>query len=92
MATLNKAIEVTASVDESPMWRAWRRLVRRKSAILGLVIVVALILLAILAPLIAPYDPTQQAYAHIRKAPSWRNWLGTDESGRDVLSRVIFGA
>ncbi len=92
MATLNEAIEVTAPVDELPMWRAWRRLVRRKSAILGLVIVVALILLAILAPLIAPYDPTQQAYAHIRKAPSWRNWLGTDESGRDVLSRVIFGA
>ena len=81
-----------APAEETPMRRAWRRLVRRKSAMVGLAIVVLLILLAVLAPLIAPYDPTQQAYAHIRKAPSWRNWLGTDESGRDVLSRVIFGA
>ncbi len=81
-----------APADESPARRAWRRLVRRKSAVLGLVIVVALILIAILAPLVAPFDPTQQAYAFVRKPPSWRNWLGTDESGRDVLSRVIFGA
>ena len=78
--------------DESPMRRAWRRLVRRKSAVIGLVIVVLLVLLAILAPLIAPFDPAQQAYAYIRKPPSLRNWLGTDESGRDLLSRVIFGA
>lgn len=81
-----------APADETPMRRSWRRLTRRKSAMVGLVIVAALILIAILAPLITPYDPTQQAYAHIRKPPSWRNWLGTDESGRDVLSRVIFGA
>ena len=78
--------------DESPMRRAWRRLVRRKSAVIGLVIVVLLVLLAILAPLLAPFDPAQQAYAYIRKPPSLRNWLGTDESGRDLLSRVIFGA
>jgi peptide/nickel transport system permease protein len=82
----------SVSADESPMRRAWRRLVRRKSAMVGLAIVVALVLIAVLAPLIAPFDPTQQAYAHVRKAPSWRNWLGTDESGRDVLSRVMFGA
>jgi len=81
-----------AAADESPARRAWRRLVRRKSAVLGLVIVVALILIALLAPLVAPFDPTQQAYAFVRKPPSWRNWLGTDESGRDLLSRVIFGA
>ncbi len=78
--------------DESPGRRAWRRLKRRKSAMLGLIIVVVLLLVAVLAPLIAPFDPAQQAYAFVRKAPSWRNWLGTDESGRDLLSRVIFGA
>ena len=82
----------TTPADETPLRRAWRRLVRRKSAVLGLVIVVLLVVVAILAPLLAPFDPTQQAYAHVRKAPSLRNWLGTDESGRDVLSRVIFGA
>ncbi len=83
---------IVQPADESPMRRAWRRLMRRKSAVLGLVIVVLLVLIAILAPLIAPFDPTQQAYAFVRKPPSLRNWLGTDESGRDLLSRVIFGA
>jgi peptide/nickel transport system permease protein len=83
---------IDVAADETPARRAWRRLARRKSAMVGLVIVVALILIAILAPLIAPFDPTQQAYAYVRKPPSWRNWLGTDESGRDVLSRIIFGA
>ncbi len=78
--------------DESPMRRAWRRLLRRKSAVLGLVIVVVLVFVAILAPLIAPFDPAQQAYAYVRKPPSLRNWFGTDESGRDLFSRVIFGA
>jgi peptide/nickel transport system permease protein len=47
---------------------------------------------AILAPLIAPYDPAQQSWSAVRKAPSWSYWLGTDEVGRDVLSRVVFGA
>ena len=92
-AVADNAVSAAATaVDESPARRAWRRLVRRKSAVLGLVIVVALILIAILAPSVAPFDPIQQAYAYVRKPPSLRNWLGTDESGRDVLSRVIFGA
>jgi peptide/nickel transport system permease protein len=78
--------------EESPGARAWRRLVRRKSALFGLVIIVALVLIAILAPLIAPYDPAQQSWTAIRKPPSTEHWLGTDESGRDLLSRVIFGA
>ena len=94
MATADQttAIGPAAPAHETPLRRAWRRLVRRKSAVLGLVIVVVLVVVAILAPLLAPFDPTQQAYAFVRKAPSLRNWLGTDESGRDVLSRVIFGA
>ena len=91
-AAENIAGAVDVPADESPARRAWRRLARRKSAMLGLAIVVLLILIAVLAPLLAPFDPTQQAYAYVRKPPSWRNWLGTDESGRDILSRVIFGA
>ncbi len=86
------ASTLTQPADESPMRRAWRRLLRRKSAVLGLVIVVVLVFVAILAPLIAPFDPAQQAYAYVRKPPSLRNWFGTDESGRDLFSRVIFGA
>jgi peptide/nickel transport system permease protein len=78
--------------EESPGARAWRRLVRRKSAVLGLMIIVVLVLVALLAPLIAPYDPTQQSWTAIRKPPSAQHWFGTDESGRDLLSRVIYGA
>ena len=78
--------------EESPGARAWRRLLRRKSALFGLIIIVALVLVALLAPLIAPFDPTQQSWTTIRKPPSAQHWFGTDESGRDLLSRVMFGA
>jgi peptide/nickel transport system permease protein len=78
--------------EESPGARARRRLLRRKSAVLGLSIIVLLVLVALLAPLIAPYDPTQQSWTAIRKPPSAQHWFGTDESGRDVLARVMFGA
>ena len=78
--------------DESPGARAWRRLVRRKSAVMGLAILVLFVGVAVFAPLIAPYDPTQQSWTAIRKPPSQQHWFGTDESGRDLLSRVIYGA
>jgi peptide/nickel transport system permease protein len=77
---------------ESPSARAWRRLLKRKSAVLGLVIIVLFLLTAVFAPLIAPYDPTQQSWTSIRKPPSLQHWFGTDESGRDLFSRVVFGA
>jgi len=78
--------------EESPGARAWRRLLQRKSAVLGLVIIVLFVLIAIVAPLITPYDPAQQSWTSIRKPPSLQHWFGTDESGRDLFSRVIFGA
>ena len=56
--------------EESPGARAWRRLLRRKSAVLGLVIIVLFVLIAVFAPLITPYDPTQQSWTSIRKPPS----------------------
>jgi peptide/nickel transport system permease protein len=77
---------------ESPGARAWRRLLRRKSAVFGLVVIVLIVLAALLAPLIVPYDPTQQSWTSIRQPPSIEHWFGTDESGRDLLSRVVFGA
>src|SRR5919204_4479086 len=78
--------------EESPAGRAWRRLRQRRSAVLGLAVVVAFILVAVVAPLIAPYDPAQQSWTGVRKPPSWAHWFGTDESGRDLFSRVVFGA
>jgi peptide/nickel transport system permease protein len=82
----------TAIADETPMRRVWRRLKQRKSAMFGLVIVVLLILIALLAPWIAPFDPAKQSWTALRKAPSAVNWFGTDEIGRDLFSRVVFGA
>ncbi len=59
---------------------------------LGLVIVLIFIVLAVFAPLIAPYDPVATSWSAVRVAPSADYWFGTDEIGRDVLSRVIWGA
>ena len=83
-----------AAVPEelSPGQRALRRLIRRKGAMVGLVLVIAFVAMAILAPWIAPYDPLATSWTAIRKAPSDMYLLGTDELGRDVLSRVIWGA
>jgi peptide/nickel transport system permease protein len=58
----------------------------------GLSVVTLVILAAVLAPLLAPYDPIQQSWSAVRKPPSAAYWLGTDEAGRDLLSRIIFGA
>ncbi len=69
-----------------------RRLVHRRSAALGLAVITVFVALAILAPLIAPYDPIATDFAAVRKAPGAAHWFGTDEIGRDVLSRVVFGA
>ncbi|OKO75897.1 ABC transporter permease [Bradyrhizobium sp. NAS96.2] len=81
-----------AETLESPARRAWRRLIRRKGAVLGLVVIALFILLAIFAPLIVPYDPIATSWSLVRKAPSLQHWFGTDELGRDVLARVVFGA
>jgi len=78
--------------DDQPWKRALRRLVHRRGAMLGAGIVLFFVLMAIFAPLIAPYAPIATDWGAVRKAPSWAHWLGTDEIGRDVLSRVIFGA
>src|SRR5262249_22579196 len=85
-------IAVADASEENPWARAWRRLKRRKGAMVGLVVVVFLVLVAILAPWVAPYDPVATSWSLVRKAPSWAHWMGTDEVGRDILSRVIWGA
>ena len=77
---------------ESPARRAFRQFVRRWLAGVGLAVVVAFALAAVLAPWVAPYDPLQTSWSLVRKAPSAAHWFGTDENGRDVLARVIYGA
>ena len=76
----------------APMLRFLRRFARRRAALAGLIVITLFLLAAILAPLIVPYDPIATSWASIRRAPSAAHWMGTDENGRDVMSRVIFGA
>jgi peptide/nickel transport system permease protein len=91
--TAGQAATVPASAAyESPAARAWMRLRRRKSALFGLAVIVLLVLMAVFAPLIAPFDPAQQSWTSVRKSPSALHWFGTDESGRDLFSRVVYGA
>ena len=77
---------------ESPAQRALRRLFARKGAVAGLIVIAAFILLAVFAPLIVPFDPVATSWTLVRKPPSALHWFGTDDLGRDILSRVIFGA
>ena len=77
---------------ESPTRRALRRLFRRKGAVLGLVVLSIFILLALFASFVSPYDPIATSWTLVRRPPSAAHWFGTDELGRDVLARVIYGA
>jgi len=70
----------------------WRRLLRRSGALLGLSVVVFFVLIAVLAPWIAPFDPLATSWSEVRGAPSAAHLFGSDELGRDVLSRIIWGA
>ena len=71
---------------------AWKRLRRNKLALIGLSIVILLILIAILAPFISPYDPTIRIKADSSLGPSRIHLFGTDLLGRDIFSRVIYGS
>jgi peptide/nickel transport system permease protein len=92
---------VTALKPSAPETRpnAWRRtwdsvsiIFRSRIAVIGLVIVMFWVLIAIFAPLVAPYDPAEQNSKAILQGPSSTYLLGTDKLGRDILSRLIFGA
>jgi len=71
---------------------ALRRFGRRRAAVVGAVYLVLLIAGALLAPVLAPYDPIKQDLGHMLTAPSSAHLLGTDDLGRDVLTRLLYGA
>ena len=89
-AALGTGAEIAADW-QSPARRALHRLFRRKGAVVGLVVIAVMIVLALLAPLLAPYDPIATSWTLVRKPPSALHWFGTDDLGRDILSRVIYG-
>jgi ABC-type dipeptide/oligopeptide/nickel transport system permease subunit len=69
----------------------WKRFKRNKLAMFGLVFLIVLVLVAIFAPLVAPYSITERS-DQFRKPPSADHWFGTDNIGRDVFSRIVYGA
>ncbi|QYZ70639.1 nickel transporter permease [Neotabrizicola shimadae] len=74
-------------------WLSWLRLRRNPLAMIGLFIVLALVLMAAFAPVLAPHDPiTQDLSRRLLPPGTPGNWLGTDDFGRDILSRIIYGA
>jgi peptide/nickel transport system permease protein len=91
-ATTIGAAAVAAHNPQSPARLAVKRFCGRPAAVAGLCVVAMFFIVAALAPMIAPYDPVATSWTLVRKAPSWAHWMGTDENGRDVLSRVIFGS
>lgn len=74
-----------------PAWSGARRFLANPIGLIALVVVVGLAICALFAPWIAPYDPVKIAPRLRFQPPSWEHWLGTDQLGRDVLSRVIYG-
>ena len=74
------------------MSAAWARFFRNRLAVIGLALVVVLVVAALLAPWLAPRDPARQSLMEKRAQPGAKYWLGADEFGRDILSRVIYGS
>ena len=82
----------TAEPRSRSLRQTWHRLLRNRGAVIGLVIVGAYIAVALFASVLAPYDPLEGNLIQRLEGPSAAHWLGIDELGRDVLSRLIYGA
>ena len=91
-AQILEALPAAEALGEAPWRRALRQLIKRRAAMIGLAAVVFFILLATAAPLVSPYDPLATNWATVRKPPSAAHLFGTDEIGRDVLARIIWGS
>ena len=76
----------------SPWWEVWRRLRRNKAAVAGMSVIILLVIVAVLAPVLAPFDPNQTNISQRLQGPSSEHPLGTDNFGRDMLSRIIYGS
>ena len=76
----------------SPWWEVWRRLRLNKAAMAGMAVIIVLVVVAVLAPVLAPRDPNQTNMKARLQPPSAEFPLGTDNFGRDMLSRIIYGS
>jgi len=94
---LHEGILPAAATVEAPGARGgarrwWRRFARNRGAVFGLGVLVVIVLMSVFAPLLAPYDPLEQGVGPALQRPSLEHWAGTDSFGRDLLSRIIYGA
>jgi peptide/nickel transport system permease protein len=89
MTAVDQTLPIPAKRDQS---RAWRKMKRNRSALVGLVIIAFFAIIAVAAPILPIPDPVATSWSAIRKAPSAAHWLGTDDLGRDILARMIWGA
>jgi peptide/nickel transport system permease protein len=93
MAAITTAPTVAERRASRGLWGdAWRRLLRNKPALLGMVVIILFVLIALTAPVIAPYGPLEGTLANGLQPPSSAHWMGTDRQGRDELTRVLYGA
>lgn len=84
---------IPAQEKQTPPWKeAWLSFCQNRLALVGLGIVIFFIILAVLAPIIAPYSFKEQVLADRLSAPSSKHWFGTDDFGRDIFSRIVYGA
>jgi peptide/nickel transport system permease protein len=90
--TLNPALPLKESLKPRSRSPFVKKFLANKGAVIGATVLILFILAAILAPWIAPYDPLKANFLAVRKAPSMMHWLGTDELGRDLFSRLLWGA
>src|SRR5688572_8239322 len=93
LADLGASGEI-ATRNQSSLWSdAWRRLIRNRLAVIGMVVVVSFVLIAIFAPLLAPYGESEVVEPGlVRLEPSWTWPMGLDQNGRDLFSRLVYGA
>ena len=88
-----KYLEETLAHEQTSLWGdAWRRLRRNRLALASSVFLVLLILVAIVAQFWTPYSYFAQGQGPIYQGPTAKHWLGLDQSGRDILSRIMLGA
>jgi peptide/nickel transport system permease protein len=85
-------VALTGVALPAARWRVLRRLLHNRAAVASLIVLGVIVVLAILAPVLAPYDPNKQHLIARNQGPSATYWLGTDSLGRDTLSRLLFGA
>ena len=86
------AIDVAVAPRVRTRRRTLARLRRRPLAVAGMVVASLFVLMAVFAPLIAPYDPSATNFSAVLQGPSAAHLMGTDDLGRDVFSRIVFGA